>query len=100
MTNKLPISICIPAYNEQGNIENTLNALLKQQTKNIMINKIVVVSSGSTDNTDNIVGEYEKNYSNIMLITQPQRKGKAEAINAFLQTCADEVIIIESADTV
>ncbi len=97
---KLSVSICIPAYNESKNIRNILNALQKQITQNIVINKIVVVSSGSTDNTDKIVTDYALKNPKISLIRQNDRKGKASAINAFLKTVDDEVVVIESADTI
>jgi cellulose synthase/poly-beta-1,6-N-acetylglucosamine synthase-like glycosyltransferase len=100
MKKKLSISICIPAYNEEKNIRYILDALKKQTTKNIMINKIVVVSSGSTDNTQAIVAEYQKKHPSVYLIHEAKRKGKADAINSFLRFVDDPVVIIESADTI
>ncbi len=100
MNNKLSVSICIPAYNEGKNIRKLLDALHMQITDKININKIVVVSSGSTDETENIVEEYCHKYPNFHLIRESKRAGKACAINAFLKTVDDEVVVIESADTV
>lgn len=100
MENFLKVSICIPAYNEGKNIDKILKALLNQVTEKIKINKIVVVSSGSTDNTDVIVTKYCKKFPQISLIKQPKRMGKAMAINAFLKVVNDEVVVIESADTI
>ncbi len=96
----LNVSICIPAYNEGNNIKQLLIALTKQNTHLVKINKIVVVSSASTDGTDSIVEEFSKNYPFIKLIKQNKRLGKAIAINEFLKTTNDEIVIIESADTV
>lgn len=97
---KLSVAICVPAYNEGNNIKKILDALLSQVTKKIKINKIVVVSSGSTDDTDQIVKKYCKKYQRCLLIRQPSRMGKAAAINAFLKTVSEEVVVIESADTI
>src|SRR5579859_1716364 len=99
MTNKLQISICIPAYNEGKNIEHILHALVLQETEKIHINKIIIVSSASTDNTDQIVQKYADKYPWVTLVKQEKRQGKAQAINAFLQVTHDEVVVIESADT-
>lgn len=96
----LSVSICIPAYNEGKNISHILRALLNQQTKRIVINKIVVVSSGSTDNTESVTRKFQKSDSRIHLICQRVRAGKAAAINAFLKTVDDSVVVIESADTI
>lgn len=97
---RLNVSICIPAYNEDKNISKILDALIAQKTKKIRINKIVIVSSGSTDNTDQIVMRYCKKYKRCRLIRQTERRGKAAAINAFLRKVHDEVVVIESADTI
>jgi biofilm PGA synthesis N-glycosyltransferase PgaC len=100
MINKLSISICVPAYNEGKNIEQILHALVEQRTQFIHINKIVVVSSASTDETDSIVEQFAHKYSYIFLIRQRERKGKASAINAGLGIISDDIVVIESADTV
>lgn len=96
----LTVSICIPAYNEGKNIEQILVALLAQETKLIKINSIVVVSSASTDNTNEIVEKYIASNPSIQLIKQEKRMGKAIAINEFLKQTKDEIVVIESADTV
>jgi len=60
MENKLNVDVCICAYNEEANISNLLTALLNQKTKLIEISNIVVVSSGSTDKTNDITKEFIK----------------------------------------
>ncbi len=100
MTEKTSVSICVPAYNEEKNIEKILLALLAQKTNKIAINKIVVVSSASTDKTDDIVKKYTTEYPQVILIQQKKREGKAAAINAFLKITTDPLIVIESADTI
>ena len=65
------------------NIKKILDALHWQITENIVITNIVVVSSGSTDRTDDIVREYCLKYPNFYLIREKERAGKAAAINSF-----------------
>lgn len=98
--NKLSVSICVPAYNEEKNIARVLYALTKQKTNKIRINKIVIVASGSTDNTPFIAKEFAKSFENILFIHEKERNGKASAINEFLKVVDDEVVVIESADTI
>lgn len=100
MKHKLSVSICVPAYNEGKNIKYILDALVKQETHLIKINKIVVVSSASTDETDSIVKGFALKYPKVILIKQPERNGKASAINAGLRIISDEIVVIESADTI
>jgi cellulose synthase/poly-beta-1,6-N-acetylglucosamine synthase-like glycosyltransferase len=97
---KNTVSICVPAFNEEKNIGKILEALINQITNKVFINKIVVVSSASTDNTDNIVKDFCKKDSRVQLIQQKTREGKAAAINAFLKLINDEIVVIESADTI
>ncbi len=98
--NKLQVAICIPAYNEAQNIKKLLGELLRQKTKRIKINKIVVVASGCTDKTPQIVKKIAAQNSIISLIYEKKRTGKAAAINEFLKTTHEEIIVLESADTV
>lgn len=96
----LDVSICIPAYNEGKNIGLILEALSNQETKRVRINHIVVVNSGSTDDTAAVVRSFQRKNPIISLISQKERKGKASAINAFLKKFHDPIIVLESADTV
>jgi poly-beta-1,6-N-acetyl-D-glucosamine synthase len=97
---KLPVSICLPAYNEEKNIGNLLKALLKQKTNLIEIKKIIVVSSACTDNTDKIVREFMSKDSRINLILEEKRNGKASAINKFLKVAKHPVVVVQSTDTI
>lgn len=98
--NKLSISVGIFVYNEEQNIEKILNALLKQKTDKINLKEIIVVSSGSTDNTDSFVKIISKKNKKVKLFSQKQREGKASAINLFLKKAKSEIVVIESGDTI
>jgi biofilm PGA synthesis N-glycosyltransferase PgaC len=100
MKNLLPVSICIPAYNEEKNIERILHALLSQKTKRVEIKKIVVICSGCTDNTAVIAEGFQKNHPQVVVLCEAERNGKASAINTFLQIADEPVVVIESADTI
>ncbi|MBI4845911.1 MAG: glycosyltransferase [Candidatus Omnitrophica bacterium] len=93
------ISLGIMAYNESGNIGRLLEAVLKQEIFCAKLTEIIVVSSGSTDATDNIVRSFMQKDKRISLIVQAQRMGKASAINEFLGKAKGEIIVLESADT-
>lgn len=97
---KVNVSICLTAYNEEKNIGNLLASLLKQETRLIHINHIVVISSACTDRTNEIVKEYMLLDNRIRLIEEKERKGKASAINTFLKQCNDPLVVVQSTDTV
>ncbi len=94
------ISIGVFVYNEQKNIENLLLSLLKQKTSRIKISEILVISSGSTDSTNEIVNSLSQKNKIIKLIAQDKREGKASAINLFLKNAKNRIVVIESGDTI
>jgi cellulose synthase/poly-beta-1,6-N-acetylglucosamine synthase-like glycosyltransferase len=95
----LRASVGVMVYNEERNIGKLLEALTTQNLSDVQIVEIVVVSSGSTDGTDRIVAEWEERDGRIRLLRQDQRRGKASAINLFLEDADGEVLIVESGDT-
>jgi glycosyltransferase involved in cell wall biosynthesis len=52
---KPTVTIGIPAFNEEANIAHILKALLKQDTSKYILEKIIVSSDASEDNTNAIV---------------------------------------------
>jgi len=88
------------AYNEEANIGRLLEAVLNQKLIHGYLNEIIVVASGCTDGTEEIVRNFEKKDKRIKLLVQPKREGKASAINLFLAEASGDVLILESADTI
>src|SRR5207249_10449559 len=63
--------------------------------------EVVVVDSASNDETGNIVKKFagdHKREVNLVLIEQPVRRGKSEAINEALRSVKSEIIILTDAD--
>jgi len=58
--------IIIPAYNEEKNIELTLNSILKQT---LLPKKIIVVNDNSTDRTAEIINNFSNKYEFIKVKT-------------------------------
>ena len=98
--NKIQCSIGVFAYNEDNNIKFLLNSLITQKLTQTIIKEIIVVSSGSTDQTNTIVKDFQKKYDYIKLIIQEERKGKASAINLFMKNAISEILVISSADII
>ena len=96
----MDISIGIMAFNEEKNIGRLLKALLSQELKKVKIREIIVVSVGSTDKTNKIVEKFTKKNKVIKLVTGDKRRGKALAINEFINIASSKVFVLESADTI
>lgn len=96
MPPEITIGIC--AYNEGKNIGKLLNNILDEQKLKEDF-EVLVVCSGCTDDTVDIVRRFQKKSSKIRLSVENERKGKASAINRILSEAIGNVIIFVSADT-
>ena len=94
----IPCSIGITAHNEAANIGKLLDRLLLQQLETVEITEIIVVASGCTDDTEDIVCEIAALEPRIRLLTQERREGKASAINLFMRQAKENVLVLCSAD--
>ncbi len=88
----MEIAAIIPAYNEEKTIGDVITAL-KQSTQ---VNRIIVVSDGSEDETVNSAMHFE----NVEVIELLDNRGKGGAIKAGLERCAAEIILILDADLI
>lgn len=91
-----PISIIIPAHNEEENIGSTLESVLNAEYPNKK--EIIVIDDGSKDRTAEIVKEFAKKNKIIKLI-KGKHQGKAKAINLALKSSKFGVIAVLDADT-
>ncbi len=95
---KIVCSVGITAHNEEANIGKLLDLMLVQELQSAIIAEILVVASGCTDRTEEIVRDYTKRDGRIRLLVQARREGKASAINLFLQEASANVLVLTSAD--
>lgn len=58
------VSVIVPAYNVENYIDRCLKSLVNQTLKDI---EIIVINDESTDNTLNIIKEYQKKYDNVVV---------------------------------
>lgn len=91
------ISLIIPVYNVQDYLEECLDSVLLQDYGNF---EVVVVNDGSTDNSREILENYERRDSRIRVIDQ-RNKGLAGARNTGVATaCGDYIAFVDSDDYV
>src|SRR3989344_4934940 len=93
-TNKT-VTIGISAFNEEANIKNLLFSVLEQKG-DFRLEKIVVISDGSTDNTTKFVKEVSN--PRITVIDNDIRKGKSERQNEICAMAESDILVILDAD--
>lgn len=77
------LSICIPTLNRGGYIGETLESIVSQLEDGV---EIVIVDGGSTDNTEQIVGSYQRSFPNIRY-TKKDASKKQPSNEGFARDC-------------
>lgn len=90
-------SVGIMAYNEEANIGHTIRSVLASSASS-SIRELVVVASGCTDGTADVVAALARDDRRIRLLTQERREGKASAINLFIANARSPVLVMLGAD--
>jgi len=91
----VPVSVIIPAYNEENVIVKTVQRILASTLHDL---EIVIVDDGSKDNTALLVQQSYGTDPRIKLL-RLANGGKANALNAGLAVAQGEIIIALDADT-
>ena len=72
MNNKALVCVCIPNYNNENTIAETLDSILCQTYKNIIIK---IFDNASTDTSIQVIKEYANKYNNIQLFVNEKNIG-------------------------
>lgn len=96
MSTKRPlVSVCMPAYNAAGYIDQTLESILNQTYEEI---EIVIVNDGSKDETARVLGKYAGR-GNIRIL-HTENRGQCAAANTAFRHSHGEYIKFFDADDV
>ena len=87
------VTAIICAYNE----ESTLAGVITSVAKSPLIDEIIVVNDGSTDQTANVI-ESMKLTTGIIDINIPENKGKGYAMATGIENATGEIIVFVDAD--
>src|SRR3990167_2835632 len=97
---KPTVTIGIQAYNEEANIGNMLKSVLKQREESFVLERILIVLDGCTDNTFRIVKAIAKKDRRIKVMHDGKRTGKATRLNQILTKNNSDFVFFIDADIV
>ncbi|MEV8021249.1 bifunctional polysaccharide deacetylase/glycosyltransferase family 2 protein [Streptomyces sp. NPDC086554] len=89
-----PVTVLVPAYNEEAGIESTVRSLLASTHRHL---QIVVIDDGSTDRTAEIA---ERIRDPRVTVVRQANAGKAAALNTGLAHTKYDYVVMVDADTV
>ncbi len=112
------VSVLIPAFNEQLDIDRCITSL-KAQTYPHHLIEVIVINDGSTDRTEQVVQGHingdahwnghirlhnrvipAREFGGVMTLLQGQHQGKPAAVNMGLARCRGELIMAIDSDVV
>lgn len=83
------VSAIIPVFNESQTIANVLDCVISCE----LIDEIVVINDGSTDNSREVIELYD-----VQLINLPQNRGKGYALNKGMELAKGDIILFLDSD--
>ncbi|MBR1663262.1 MAG: glycosyltransferase family 2 protein [Ruminococcus sp.] len=92
------LSIVIPSYNEQGNIEHTAEVVSKIMKDNRIPYELVFVNDGSKDETWDILTSLTRTDPNVVAVNFSRNFGKEAAIFAGLRTARGDAVVLMDCD--
>lgn len=92
------LSIIIPSYNEEGNIEKTASVVEKIMTENNIAYEIVFVNDGSKDKTWQILSQLATTKEHIVAVNFSRNFGKESAIFAGLEVAKGDACVLMDCD--
>ena len=95
MDSTIKVSVVVTAHNYGMYLCQCIDSVINQRFDNY---EIIVVNDGSTDNTEEILKNYQKRYENIIKVFTLDGVGLAKACNAGIRESKGEYIVRLDAD--
>lgn len=95
----MKLSIIIPVYNTESYLKRCLDSIFNQDLPPSDY-EVIVINDGSTDNSLEILKEFEKKHENLVLLTQ-ENKGEAVTRNKAIEiSIGNYIAFVDSDDAI
>ena len=92
------LSVIIPAYNEEKNIEKTVRSVFSYLTEKNIEHEIIVVTDGSKDKTNDIVRSLISEMPTLQLLDYEINRGKGYAVKQGMSKASGDLRLFTDAD--
>lgn len=92
------LSVIIPAYNEEKNIEKTIRSIFDYLNSKNIEHEIIVVTDGSTDKTNNIARLLKTELTTLELVEFEKNRGKGFAVKQGMLKSKGDFRLFTDAD--
>jgi len=92
------LSIIIPAYNEENNLEKIVKKTLLETKKSVKKFEIIIIDDGSKDNTYAVALQMVKKFNEIKVLQHPKNMGSGMAIRTGIIHAKNNLITYIPAD--
>lgn len=93
----IDVSVIVPVYNVEKYLPHALECIMNQTYSNY---EVICVDDSSTDESYNILLQYQKKYSNMKVIRNSENVGLAETRNVGLASAIGEYVLFLDSDDV
>lgn len=92
------VTVAVSALNEESNIVAFIKSILAQKEDGFVLEKILVISDGSTDKTVKLAKSFKD--KRIHVVEHRERKGKSTRLNEIYSFLNTEILVQSDADVV
>lgn len=93
-SNERPLSVVIPAYNEESTVEQVVRSVFEVP----LVGEVIVVDDCSGDATSRVVESLMESMPNLKLLRHEVNQGKGAALRTGFQAAALDYVIVQDAD--
>ena len=92
------LSIIIPAFNEEGRLPETVEAIRAWLIARRVSAEVLIVDDGSTDGTAALVATYHERYPFVRLLSNGRNRGKGFSVRHGMREARGEFALFSDAD--